>query len=71
MKVDNSKVYSKPDKICPICGIPLNVRTVLHNMPENCEEYITYSFMEIGQSMHMECYIQHVIDTYLKKKLNE
>lgn len=54
---------------CQKCGIPLNVGMVFQNVPENCKEYITFSFMEIGQSMHMECYIQHVIDTYIEKKM--
>lgn len=56
---------------CPKCGVLLNVRVVFHNVPRNCEEHITYPYMEIGQSMHMECYIEHVIDTYLEQKNNE
>lgn len=52
---------------CPKCGIPLNVRIVLHNIPENCKEYITYPYMKIGESMHMDCYIHHVMDMYFKK----
>jgi len=68
VEIDNSFAYTKPTENCPRCGIPLNVRVVFHNVPKNCEEFITYPFMEIGQSMHMECYIHHVIDKYLEKK---
>ena len=67
VKIDNSKMYTKPDENCPRCGTPLNVRVVVHNVPENCKEYITFPYMEIGQSMHFECYMHHVMDVYLKE----
>jgi hypothetical protein len=67
VEIDNSKMYSKPVENCPKCGIKLNVRVVIHNKPENCKEHLTFPYMEIGQSMHLECYIEHVIDIYLKK----
>lgn len=67
VEIDNSKMYSKPDENCPRCGIPLNVRMVLHNVPQNCKEHITYPYMKIGESMHMECYIHHVMDIYWEK----
>ncbi len=70
VEIDNSKMYSKPDENCPRCGIPLNVRMVFHNQPENCKEYITFPYMDIGQSMHAECYIQHVINSILKEKMD-
>jgi len=57
----------KADEKCPKCGHFLNIRTVFHNVPENCKEYITFPYMEIGQSMHMECYIEHVMETHLKR----
>lgn len=68
IEIGNSKMYTKPDEKCPKCGIPLNAGVVFHNVPKNCEEYITYPYMEIGQSMHMECYIHLVIETCLNHK---
>lgn len=71
VEIDNSKMYSKPDKNCPKCGDRLNLGLVLHNSPKNCEERKTYTYMEIGQKMHAECYIEHVIDTYLMNKMRK
>lgn len=70
IEIDNSKVYTKPNENCPKCGIPLNIRMVLHNHPENCKENVTFQYMEIGESMHFECYIRHVMDVYLKEMTN-
>ena len=66
--IGNSKMYDNPDEKCPRCGINLNVRMVLHNVPVNCKEHITYPYMEIGESMHFECYLEKVVDVYLLKK---
>ncbi len=71
IEIDNSKQYTRPNDLCPICGVPLNVRVVFHNTPENCRERVTFPYMGIGESMHMECYIQHVIDTYIQSKLDD
>lgn len=68
VKIDNSNQYSKKDETCPKCGIFLNTGMVLHNIPENCKKHITYPFMKIGESMHFECYLQHVIDCYIKER---
>ena len=53
------------DRNCPKCGLSLSRGMSLHNIPENCEERISYPYMKIGESMHFECYIQKVIDEYL------
>ncbi len=71
VNIGNSKMYTKPDEICPRCGENLNLGMVFHNVPSNCKERNTYTYMDIGQSMHAECYIEHVIDCYLKKKDQE
>lgn len=71
VEIDNDSQYQRPKDKCPKCNILLNERTVLHNVPENCKKIITYPFMKIGESMHLECYIQHVIDSYLEKKIKE
>ena len=68
LDIDNSKMYTKPDQICPRCGMKLNLGMVFHNTPANCKERKTYIYMEIGQSMHAECYIEQVIDLYWKQK---
>lgn len=71
MKINNNFAYSKPKEKCPRCGISLNVRMVLHNTSENCKENITYPYMDIGESMHFECYMEHVMDTYLKNLIKK
>ena len=58
------------DKKCKVCGDCLKLGCTVNNIPENCEERITFPYMEIGESMHMECYIQHIIDCYLEKKMS-
>lgn len=54
---------------CKKCGAFLNLGCTVHNVPSNCKERITFPYMSIGESMHMECYIQHVIDVYLEFKM--
>ena len=58
----------EPDE-CKGCGISVKKGCTLHNTPSNCVEHISFPYMEIGESMHMECYIEHVIETILKKKI--
>jgi hypothetical protein len=71
VKIDNSHMYTKSQENCRRCGQPLNIGTVLHNRIENCKDRITFPYMDIGESMHLECYIEHVIDTHLKKRLED
>jgi len=71
VEIDNSKSYSKPNENCPKCGIPLNMGFTVHNVPKNCEKYITFPYMKIGESMHMECYIQHVMDKVMEKDIKQ
>ena len=70
VEIDNSKVYTNPKENCLNCGMKLNLGVVFHNVPANCTERVTYPYMEIDQSMHLECYLEHVIDTILKKKMS-
>lgn len=70
VEINNDYMYTKPDEKCPRCGIPLNIRVVFHNTLKNCETHITYPYMKVGESMHMECYIEHVIDSYLELKMS-
>ena len=60
---------SKAGELCSICGIPLNKGCVVHNVPENCKEHITFPYMRIGDRLHIECYIQHVIEVILMEKV--
>lgn len=53
---------------CPRCDMPLDQGVTFKNAKENYKERITFPYMKIGESMHMECYIHHVIDSYLKEK---
>ncbi len=53
------------EKICPRCGETLKEGIVFHNKDEIDKRGFTH--MKKGESMHGECYIEHVIDTYLKK----
>jgi hypothetical protein len=62
-----AKGNNRASKKCPQCDIPLNVGAVFIN----CNERITFRFMEKGQSMHMECYIQHVMDIYWDQLQND
>lgn len=67
MSVEVHNIYTEPEKTCPRCGGLLSLGMVLINVPRNCTERITYPYMEIGQSMHFECYVGLVIET----KFNE
>ena len=66
VEIDSRYAYKNPEGVCRGCGIPLNRRLVLCNTPENCKECITYPYMEIGEGMHMECYIARVIEGIMK-----
>jgi hypothetical protein len=56
------------NKICKRCNITLENAVIVQNLPENCKEYISWKYMEIGEGMHFDCYIETVIDKYLEKK---
>ncbi len=71
MNINNDGMYSKAKALCPGCNLPLNVRMVLHNVPENCKECITFPYMKIGESMHFECYLEKSIKEILKKGLKD
>ena len=59
------------DNNCPSCGFPLDVGVTLHNYKKNYMDRLTFPYMEIGQSMHLECYLQFVIDTIIEKKMRD
>lgn len=58
-------------KKCSRCEYPVNFGIVLHNMPENCKERITFTYMKVGESMHAQCYIEHMVETIMKDKVYE
>jgi hypothetical protein len=62
-------IYNKDIGNCSKCNGPLNRAMSFHNTEENCENGLTFTYMKIGDAMHAECYIEHVIDTYIKIKL--
>lgn len=64
-------MYARPHEKCPGCGVLLNLGVVFINVPENCDIRLTYPYMKIGEAMHMECYIQHVIDTHINKNISD
>ena len=56
---------------CPKCGVRLNERTAVHNIPSNCINKLTFPYMKLGESMHLECYIEQVIGAILQEKLKD
>ena len=54
---------------CPRCNKKLERGCTVHNVPANCQEQLTFPYMEIGEAMHIECYIQKVIEECVKEKL--
>ena len=54
---------------CIRCNKNLRHGVAVNNIPENCKEQLTFPYMEIGEGMHLECYIQHVIEKCVKDKL--
>ncbi len=57
-------IWNKPHENCQRCGVPLNVGMVLLNS----KEPIIFPYMKMGEGMHIECYINHVMDIYWEKK---
>ncbi len=54
---------------CPKCDVPLDLGMAVHNNLEDCRRCITFPYMKIGESMHLECYIERVIDEHFKHKI--
>jgi hypothetical protein len=69
VEINNTNMYKNPNQDCVRCGEKLSYGITFHNIPANCEKRKTYTYMEIGRGMHAECYIEHVIDIYLSKRL--
>jgi len=66
-----TNIYNKDIGNCSKCNDLLNRSMSFHNTEKNCENGLTFTYMKIGEAMHAECYIEHVIDTYLKKRVEE
>lgn len=54
---------------CIRCSKTLSRGVALSNNPENSKEQLTFPYMESGEGMHLECYVQHVIEKCVKDKL--
>lgn len=57
--------YDEIKEACINCGYPLENRVSFQN---NKTEPKIFTYMELGQKMHLECYIEHIIDTYLDSR---
>lgn len=60
-------IYTYP-LTCPRCKLSLSDGVALYNESERCKETmrIIFPYMEIGERMHLECYFEHVIETYVQ-----
>ena len=57
------------DETCKGCGLSLSKGLVYKNTPDNCKERITFPHMEIGESIHMECYLNKIIKELVQTNL--
>ncbi len=65
------EIYKEDIRKCSKCNGTLDRSMSFHNTEKNCENGLTFTYMKIGESMHAECYIEHVINTYLEIRLRE
>ena len=62
------------NKKCIRCGRARSHGVSFRNQPANEEQVSfpkTFTYMEEGEQMHMECYIEHVVETHIKKMMKE
>jgi len=54
---------------CSRCNKSLKKGVTLRNLPQNCEDELSFPYMQLGESMHLECYVSYVIEKLVKEKL--
>lgn len=57
------------EKRCAKCGTSVEDRCFFDNVVGNCKETVTFPYMEVGQSMHFECYFERIIEKKLEELL--
>lgn len=75
MTSSNSEMKERPEKdkaveerVCAKCGGDLRIGCSVHNLYPG---YRAYKYMDDGQSMHFDCYIDHSVEEILKQKFRE
>ncbi len=74
MSEDNpgcDKTLSPYNLHCQKCKTSLSEGCAVRNIPERCLNFRTFPYLKIGETMHLECYIEHVIDSYFNTKILE